>query len=138
MKTLEQVQKMYKSQTIDGRDIGRLVQFIPEADMPLFGMKLTDEYKDKHQHVPMTRDAVLSQLADDVAFGFKKALGKRGISASCMAEVVKMWNWILEEGLEDFDNYPQYGLPIFKSTAVKYGFPNPIGNDTGKERKYED
>ena len=30
VKTLEQVKKMYKSNTLDGRDIHRLVQFIPE------------------------------------------------------------------------------------------------------------
>ena len=136
MKTLEQVQKMYKSHTIDGRDMSRLAQFIPEADMALFGLQLKGEYNGKHKHEPMTREAILRQLAEDVAFGFEKALDKRGISASCMAEVVKMWNWILEEGLEEFDNYPQYGLPIFKATAVKYGFANPIGDDTGNEWKY--
>ena len=55
-----------------------------------------------------------------------------------MAEVVQMWNWILEEGLEDYDNYPMYGLPIFKATAVKYGFENPIGEDDGDEYEYND
>jgi hypothetical protein len=47
-----------------------------------------------------------------------------------------MWNWILDEGLEDFDDYAQYGLPLFKATAVKYGFENPIGDDYGNEYKY--
>ena len=31
-----------------------------------------------------------------------------------------------------------YGLPIFKATAVKYGFENPIGEDTGSEKKYNE
>jgi len=30
-----------------------------------------------------------------------------------------------------------YGLPLFKATAIKYGFPNPIGDDSGSERKYD-
>ena len=51
-----------------------------------------------------------------------------------------MWNWILEEGLEDWDddNYAMYGLPLFKATAVKYGFENPIGDDNGDESYYDE
>lgn len=51
----------------------------------------------------------------------------------------KMWNYILEEGLEDWDedDYRFYGLPLFKATAVKYGWDNPIGEDSGRERKYD-
>lgn len=30
-----------------------------------------------------------------------------------------------------------YGLPLFKATAVKYGWDNPIGEDSGRERKYD-
>lgn len=63
---------------------------------------------------------------------------QRGISSSLMADVVMMWNWILEDGLEDFDEYPMYGLPIFKATAIKYGFENPIGDDTGSEDYYNE
>jgi hypothetical protein len=57
-------------------------------------------------------------------------------AAGMMYEVVEMWNWILEEGLEDFTDYAQYGLPLFKATAVKYGFDNPIGDDDGDEFQY--
>ena len=138
MKTLQQVKEMYKSQTIDGRDLSRLMQFIPEAELKDFGLELKDEYVGTHKHIEFTKENVLIQLEKDVDFGFEKALNQRGISAGLMAEVVKMWNWILEEGLEDFDEYPMYGLPIFKATAVKYGFENPIGEDTGSEQSYND
>ena len=126
MKTLQQVKEMYKSQTIDGRDLSRLMQFIPEEELKDFGLELKDEYVGTHKHIEFTKENVLIQLEKDVAFGFEKALNQRGISAGLMSEVVQMWNWILEEGLEDFDDYPMYGLPIFKATAVKYGFENPI------------
>lgn len=48
-------------------------------------------------------------------------------------------HYILEEGLEDWDedDYRFYGLPLFKATAVKYGWDNPIGEDSGRERKYD-
>lgn len=138
MKTLEQIKEQYKSETIDGRDLHRLMQFIPEADLGAFGLKLKEEFVGKHQHKEMTREAILDQLKKDVDFGFEKALNKRGISAGLMFEVVQMWNWVLEDGLEDFseDDYAQYGLPLFKATALKYGFPNPIGDDAGNEGKY--
>lgn len=138
MKTLEQIKTLYKSNTLDGRDLGRLAQFVPEADIESFGMTLKPEFVGKHEHKPLTREAVLQELREDVAFGFRKALDQRGISSSLMFSVVSMWNWILEDGLESFsdDNYAQYGLPLFKATAVKYGFDNPIGDDNGDEDKY--
>lgn len=136
MKTLKEIKNSYKSETLDGRDLHRLMQFIPESDLGDFGISLKPEFIGTHKHIDFTKENVLIQLEKDVEFGFEKALNQRGISSSLMAEVVQMWNWILEEGLEDFDEYPMYGLPIFKATAVKYGFDNPIGDDTGSEEEY--
>jgi hypothetical protein len=138
MKTLDQVKESYKSQTLDGRDISRLSVFVPETMLKDFGLELKDDFVGKHTHKEWTRENVIDQLRDDVAFGFEKALNQRGISSGLMFEVVKMWNWILEEGLEDHQEYPMYGLPLFKATAVKYGFPNPIGEDSGSEYKYDE
>lgn len=138
MKTLQQVKELYKSDTIDGRDLNKLAQFIPESELIDFGLKMNPEYVGKHQHKEFTKENILIQLEKDVEFGFKKALNKRGISSSIMAEVVLMWNWILEDGLENFDEYPMYGLPIFKATAIKYGFENPIGEDSGSENCYNE
>jgi hypothetical protein len=137
MKTLEEIKTQYKSETLDGRDLNRLAQFIPEAELKDFGMELKEEYTGTHTHIPFTKENILIQLEKDVAFGFEKALNQRGISSGLMYAVVQMWNWILEEGLENFDDYPMYGLPLFKATAIKYGFPNPIGDDTGSEDKYD-
>ena len=136
MKTLEQIKKQYKSETFDGRDLNRLAAFIPESELRDFGLLIKEENKGKHQHKPLTKENILEQLKKDVAFGFEKALNQRGISAGLMFEVVSMWNFILEEGLESFEKYAQYGLPLFKATALKYGFENPIGEDAGDERKY--
>lgn len=136
MKTLEQVVKEYKSDTIDGRDLSRLAAFIPEAMLADLGITLKDEFVGKHEHKEFTRENIIEQLRKDVEFGFEKALSKRGISSGLMHDVVKMWNCILEDGLQHFEEYAQYGLPLFKATALKYGFPNPIGDDDGTEWKY--
>jgi hypothetical protein len=136
MKTLEQIKNLYKSNTIDGRDLNRLAQFIPEEQLKDFGLILREG--ETHKAIPYTRENVLSQLEKDVDFGFEKALDQRGISSSLMFNVVKMWNWILEEGLEDWpgDNYAQYGLPLFKTTAIKYGFPDQIDGKNGDEYEF--
>lgn len=43
----------------------------------------------------------------------------------------------VQHGDWDEDDYAFYGLPLFKATAVKYGWDNPIGEDSGRERKYD-
>lgn len=140
MKTIESVLAEYKSQTLDGRDLSRLAEFLTIEQLPEIGYTIKTEAADKWKPKEWTKDNILVQLKNDVAFGFEKALNKRGISAGLMFSVVHMWNWILEEGLENHDEdagYAQYGLPLFKATAVKYGFDNPIGDDTGTESQYE-
>ena len=140
MKTLETIKKDFKPQAMDGRDLHRLAPFIPEDQLKEFNMELQDKFKGKHKHEELTKENVLKHLKEDVKFGFTKALNQRGLSASMMNEVIKMWNWVLEEGLEDFsdDNYEMYGLPLLKATAIKYGFDNPIGSDEGNEEEYND
>lgn len=135
MKTLDFIIENYKSETLDGRDLNRLAQFVPKDRLTEIGLSLKGENADWN-HKELTRENVLEQLKSDVEFGFEKALDKRGISAGLMYEVVSMWNWVLEEGLENFDDYAQYGLPLFKATAIKYGFDNPIGEDSGSEYEY--
>ncbi len=135
MMTLDQAIAATKlGHCLDGRDAYRLARFVPTERLAEIGV----EVKDGETHVPQefTRENVLEQLRKDVAFGFDKALDQRGISAGLMYQVVQMWNTILQDGLEDFEDYAQYGLPLFKATAVKYGFNNPIGEDRGDEPRY--
>lgn len=147
MKTLEQLaelaeKKEFESRCIDERDFNRLCRFIPYNMLSRFGISPSEEWDNEEKWnsilIPFTRENILNQLKEDVDFGFEKALDKRGISSSLMYNVVMMWNWILEEGLENWDDYAMYGLPLFKATALKYGFDNPIGDDTGKESIYSE
>lgn len=123
-----------KSECMDERDYGRLISFLPVSDWKTLGLEPKEGIE--HTPRPWTRENILEQLAKDVEFGFEKALNRRGISASLMYEVVRMWLWVLEDDLEKFKNYEQYGLPLFKAVAVKYGFTNEIGDDVGNEHKY--
>ena len=130
MKTLEQVKKEYFSTThpiaIDGRDLVRLAVFIPKDQLKDFGIELRNP--DQHlEPIPFTRENILEQLEKDLKVGFEQVLDRREIGASLMFECVKMWNWILQEGLENCDDY---GLPLLKATALKYGFNIPSFSDT--------
>ena len=122
---------------LDGRDVARLAEFFDPAQWPLLGVTARDDFDaSKFTPKPWTEPAVIEQMRDDVAFGFEKALDQRGISSSLMHDVVKMWLWVLEDSLQHMDEYAQYGLPLFKAVAVKYGFDNPIGDDAGNELQY--
>lgn len=136
---LEAVKGGRKSDSLDGRDYGRLVDFFPVEDYETFGFKLKDVADPSKVEVKeWTRENVLAQLASDVSFGFEKALNKRGLSASAMHSVVSMWMWVLEDDLQGRgeDLYAQYGLPYLKAVALKYELPNEIGDDAGDEHKY--
>jgi len=137
MKSVQQVIDSYKSETLDGRDLSRLAEFLTFDQAKEMGILKDDATPDDWGETKeFTRENILEQLKEDVEFGFEKALNQRGISAGLMYSVVQMWNWILEDGLENFDDYAQYGLPLFKATAEKYGFDNPIGEKVGDENEF--
>lgn len=140
MKTIEEIIKNYENYEtyIEDRFGRRLCQFLTREQMVKIGFELEEGID--HTPAEWTRENIINQLKSDVEFGFEKALDKRGISSSLMFSVVMSWNKVLEEGLEDWDedNYRYYGLPLFKATALKYGFDNPIGDDYGDEYKYNE
>ena len=140
MKTKEEILEHYNEWAtfLDDRFGRRFIDFLTEEEMDKIGYTINDEFKGKHEPKEWTRENILAQLKEDVEFGFQKALDRRGISSSLMFDVVRKWDKVLEEGLEDWDEdeYAMYGLPLFKATAVKYGWDNPIGEDTGTEEYY--
>ena len=132
---LEAVKAGKKSECLDGRDFQRLIDFFPASDWPHFKFHIrVDAEPPSPQN--LTEAAVIEHMKSDVAFGFEKALDQRGLSAASMHNVVQMWLWVLDDPLQYHDQYAQYGLPLFKAVAVKYGFPSPIGDDAGNESKY--
>lgn len=136
-KVLNAIQSGRESHCIDGRDYSRLVEFFPIADWPIFSLSLKEGVDISEITIKKwTLDNVVAQLEEDVRFGFEKALDQRSISSGLMYEVVKMWLWILEDDLQSFDEYAQYGLPLFKAVAVKYNFKDEISGDKGDEEKY--
>ena len=137
MKTLQDILDNYKKYEValDDRFGVRLCKFLTNEQAKQIGFSFKEGYVNKPE--PWTEENILKQVKYDVEFGFEKALNHRSISASLMYETVKSWCVILENGLDNID-YPMYGLPLFKAVAVKYGFDNPIGDDSGSEDKYNE
>lgn len=128
-----------KSECLDSRDFARLCNYLTFEEAKNAGILKDDATGEEWGEVEeYTKENILKQLKKDVAFGFEKALDFRGISSGLMYEVVKMWMYILEDELSEFDEYAMYGLPLFKAIALKYGFDNPIGEDSGSEEKYNE
>lgn len=138
MKTLEQIFN-YKGgdncNVIDGRDKSRLLDFVPVSDWAKLGFA-PKENATLVAPLPFTEENVKAALARDLDFAFDKALGQRGISASLMWDVIKMWMWVLDDELQNCNHYCEYGLPLFAAVARKYQLPCPIGEDVGNEDKY--
>ena len=140
---LEQIKGGRKSEAFDGRDYSRLASFFEVEHLEFFGFSLKDDADASEWEVTeWTEENILKRLRADVAFGFEKALGKRGLSACMMHGVVRMWMWILEDDLQSEEKseglYAQYGLPYLKAVALKYDLPNEIGDDAGDEHKYSE
>lgn len=141
MKTIEEIISNYDKYRVflDDRFGRRFLSFLTREQSERIGY-IPEEDCEWPEPVAWTKEAILKQLKADVAFGFEKALNQRGISSSPMFDTVLKWNRILEDGLEDWDkeDYAMYGLPLFKATAEKYGWDNPIGEDTGREEYYNE
>ena len=139
MKTLNEILDNYKDYAVvlDDRFGSRLAKFLTEEQLEKIGFKY-DGDEPYPEPKEWTRENILEQLKSDVEFGFEKALDQRGISAGLMFYVVLRWNQVLEEGLENYpeENYAMYGLPLFKATAVKYGYPTYKKNLERVERRY--
>ena len=138
MKTLDYVLANYKAESFDGRDFLRILPFVTAEQAKQIGYEFKPDYALVHKQIEFTRKNILEKLKGDLAFAFEKALDQRGLSSTAMYYTIKFYNWILEDGLEDWhdDNYAMYGLPLYKATALKYGFDNPIGDDEGNESEY--
>lgn len=137
-KVLDDVKlKKFETGAIDGRDFKRLCDYFGPEEWKWFGFSLKEDADlSQFKQKEWTEDNFKESLRGDLEFAFEKALGKRGLSAGAMYSVVKMWLRILEDQLYYDEEYAQYGLPLFKKVALKYGFPNEIGEDYGNEFKY--
>jgi hypothetical protein len=88
-----------------------------------------------------TEANVIEQMKEMTRIGFEFGLTHRGTSAAWMRQALYIYTDLLEDkellqkrAKKNLDAL--YGLPLYKAIAVRYGFPNPIGDDEGNEEHY--
>ena|SRR3972149_2082561 len=120
MKKLNEVIDNYKEYEtfLDDRFGTRLLQFLNEDQLVKIGFKVKEgaEWTRKKE---WTEENILKQLESDLEFGWEKCQDERGISSELMADVVKSWCKVLENGLENTE-YGWYGDNVFKTVAKYY------------------
>ena len=122
MKSIEEILDNYSEyETFLDDRFGRIfVDFLTDEQVEKIGCEIKDEFKGKREIKEWTEENIISQLADDLKFGWEKCCDERGISSKLMANVVRSWCKVLENGLEDIE-YGWYGNNVFKTVAKKYG-----------------
>lgn len=108
---------------IDHRDKARLLDFLKSEDWPKLGFELKEGMT--HQPVAFTHENVMERLLKDLKFAESKAENERGISASLMFDVLKMWGWVLDdEEVWKWEEYDSYGWPLIRHMKAKYAKPS--------------
>lgn len=122
MKSIEEILNNYSEYEtfLDDRFGRRFADFLTDEQVEKIGFEIKDEFKGKREIKEWTEENIISQLADDLKFGWEKCCDERGISSKLMANVVRSWCKVLENGLEDIE-YGWYGNNVFKTVAKKYG-----------------
>jgi hypothetical protein len=83
---------------------------------------------------PLTREAVLAELTDYMAFAWGKVEDHRGISAGRSVEKCSAWAWLIADDATmatiEAAPYPQYGAPTLAAICVAFGLPIPDDEET--------
>lgn len=110
---------------LDHRDINRLLHYLTWYEAKnVFGDSIKASLKDWRDVKSWDIETVKSHIESSLEFAFEKALGQRGISASLMHIVMKMWMWVIcDDGLLNGASYSHYGLPYLYKIRDKY-FPD--------------
>jgi hypothetical protein len=84
--------------------------------------------------LPLTREAVMKEFANYMAFAWSKVQDHRGLSAQRSIQKLSAWAWLLGndacvEKVTETD-YAQYGAPKLKVICDAFGLPVPDDEPT--------
>lgn len=116
----EHINEFEEDSFIDRRFTKRFIDFLPTSEWEKFGFRYTGE--DEYIPKEWTEENVITQLKEDVQFGYEKAINERGISSELMAMVVNAWCKILQNGLNLNGNDGWYHKKQFTTVAEHYGW----------------
>ena len=129
MKTIKEIIENYSQYEVSNDDTfgARLCQFLNDDEMKQIGFRCVNKFGRPRDIMPWTKANVLEQLKEAVDDGFEDAMQRRNHRALMMFDTVRSWNKVLEDGLENYQktDYSEFGKPLFKATAEKYGWETP-------------
>ena len=122
MKSIEEILDNYSvyETFLDDRFGRRFADFLTDEQVEKIGFEIKDEFKGKREIKEWTEENIIVKLTDAVRFGWEKCCNERGSCSGLMANVVRSWCKVLENGLEDIE-YGWYGDNVFKTVAERYG-----------------
>ncbi len=144
MKSLENLLEQVKDGKIHKEIMKYFVMFVPTSvcEEINYCVQAYDENGEDVRVVkPWTEANVIEQMKEMTRIGFEFGLTHRGTSAAWMRQALCIYIYLIEDPdltkkLARDQMFVVYGLPLYKAIAVKYGFPNPIGDDEGNEEHY--
>lgn len=116
----EHISEFEEDNFLDRRFTKRFIDFLPTSEWEKFGFRYTGE--DEYMPKEWTEENIITQLKEDVQFGYEKAINKRGISSELMAMVVNAWCKVLQNGLNLNGNDGWYHMKQFTTVAEHYGW----------------
>lgn len=116
----EHINEFEEDNFIDRRFTKRFIDFLPTSEWEKFGFRYTGE--DEYIPKEWTEENVITQLKEDVQFGYEKAINEKGISSELMAMVVNAWCKILQNGLNLNGDDGWYHKKQFAIVAEHYGW----------------
>ena len=116
----EHISEFEDDMFLDRRFTKRFIGFLPTSEWEKFGFRYIGE--EEYTPKEWTEENILTQLKEDVEFGYMKAVDERGLSSELMAMVVNAWCKILQNGLNLNGNDGWYHIKQFTTVAHHYGW----------------
>lgn len=110
---------------LDNRDLNRLLAYVTfDEAQAIIGDRLNAQDAGEWGEVKTwDEETVKAHMHSSLSFAFEKALNQRGISASLMHTVMKMWLWVIQDDELLGDAwYDAYGLGYLYAIRDKH-FP---------------
>jgi len=142
MKTFDQflaLLRSYPSRIEGDPELMPFRYYLDPKDWELLGVYSGSVMSD--YRIGLTRENLIHTLCDAVSKGFMSATAFENRQAKVAYLTASLVLWLLDDPLYGTikvrNMYGYFGLPLFRTIAVKFGFHNEIGYDTGFEKKFE-
>lgn len=122
MKTKEQLLSFIKQEYTSGSGVAwnKFALYFEYGELWALTGFMSKQYNVTPKEV--TYENIVKDLEEDTILGLKAAKNRSSITSTIIYESIRIWLWILEDELYDFDKYSPCGLPLYEAVTLKYNF----------------